>query len=826
MVRKLRNFGVGLLIFILSLTVLLSLWVIWLIRRPFPTYDGRVQIAGLSQPVTILRDQLGIPHIYAQNRHDLLLAQGYVHAQDRFWQMEFWRHIGQGRISEIVGEAGLDSDKFIRTVGWNRIGQETIDFYAASAPEYLGELEAYSAGVNAYLEETNNALSVNLSILQLVNDNWEIEPWTPLNSITWGVVMSHDLSGNYGDELRRARLVEALGAEQAADLFPDYPTDRPVIVPTAASTQRPILPAPITAILNSPLDWAAIEAAHQNQLPPHGFALGRDPFIGSNNWVVSGDLTDTGLPYLANDPHLSLQLPSIWYQIGLHAPGIDVVGFSFAGVPGVIIGHNQHIAWGVTNLGPDVQDLFIERLNPNDPTQYEFMGEWRDITTVEEVIHVNGGDDVVLQVRQTQHGPIVSDLWSDVDEVLALSWTAAQPSRVLQSVILLNSARDYDEFRAALEFWDVPGQNFVYADTEGNIAYQGTGLVPIRASGDGTLPVPGWTGEYEWTGFVPFAEMPARLNPPEGYIVTANNAVVDADFPHFIARDWADGNRAERITDLIGAEAAAGPITAADMTRIQHDNRDLLAVALVPLFVQLSTDNPQVQAAQAELAAWDYQLNQDSVAASIFIIAYWKLVPLTLADELGEESDYIGQGSSASIFMRQLTAEPESPWWDDVTTEAVETRDDQMLAALTAALEWLSQRLGPEMAGWEWGKLHQATFVSAPLGQSGIAPLETLVNRGPFPLNGGENTVNNAGWDWQTPALVDWHSSMRMVVDMANFNNSLWVIPTGQSGHPSHPHYADQITEWAYGGYFPMRNGEPAVRAAAVSTLTLVPAAK
>ncbi|MEM7333213.1 MAG: penicillin acylase family protein, partial [Chloroflexota bacterium] len=545
--------GIGGFIVLLILAIVIAGFVV--VRRPFPDTSGTISLAGLQEPVEIYRDEFGIPHIYAQNEHDLFFAQGYTHAQDRFWQMEFWRHISAGRISEIAGESTVESDMFIRTMGWNRIAEETLAYYEENEPELMAIMEAYAKGVNAYIDENQNNISMNYTVLGLVNDQWEIEPWTPLHTVGWSIVMSDDLSGNWSDEVRRANLIKELGESTVANLQPFYPYEsRPVIAPTDQLTidgeEAAILQE---AILNTAVNWENVSTNLIGSKPDLGY-LGAEGFVGSNNWVIHGDHTPTGMPLLANDPHLGIQMPSIWYEIGLHAPGYDVTGFSFAGTPGVIIGHNENIAWGVTNVRPDIQDVYIEKINPSNPNQYEFEGEWLDMEIIEEVIRVNGGEDVVLNVRLTHHGPIISEVLDDATDMLSMRWTAHEPNKLLAAIVGLNRAGNYDDFRDALRNWDVPSQNVVYADIEGNIAYQMPGLVPIRKDGNGLVPVPGWTGEYEWEGWIEYDELPALFNPDQGYIVTANHAVIDEEFPHLINLYWADGNRGQRITDMIEAE--------------------------------------------------------------------------------------------------------------------------------------------------------------------------------------------------------------------------------------------------------------------------------
>lgn len=792
------------------------------VRRPFPDTDTTLTLPGLEDDVNVYRDENGIPQIYAQNQHDLFLAQGYVTAQDRFWQMEFWRHISLGRISEIAGEATVSSDTFIRTMGWNRIAAESLAYYESEAPEMITILEAYSEGVNAYIAEQGDNISLNYTILGLVNEKWEIEPWEPLHTLAWTVVMADDLGGNWSSEIRRANLIKELGEGTTANLLPYYPYEtRPVMVPTDAmdiefsNEESETLRRQLEQV-----NWDNVNTNIVGSYPENGFLGGAD-FVGSNNWVISGDHTDTGLPILANDPHLGIQMPSIWYQVGLHAPDFNVSGFSFAGVPGIVIGHNDNIAWGVTNVGPDVQDLYIEKINPSNPNQVEFMGEWEDMEVIEEVIKVNGGADVVLSVKITRHGPIISDLRDDVSDVLAIRWTAHEPMRTMESIMGLNTAENYEDFREAMRTWDVPSQNVVYADVEGNIAYQMPGLIPIRANGDGLVPVPGWTGEYEWEGWVPFEELPAILNPSWGYIATANHAVVDESYPYLLNIYWADGDRGQRIVDMIEAELDGdGELSQADLARIQFDSRSLMADSYVPLMDGLSSDNDKVQAALERLRGWDRQARRDSVPAALFEIFYMHLAQATLADEVGE--DNVGSFGGRVLF-HQLASNEDAVWWDDTATSAKESQADILLAALTETITWFEDNVGDDMNEWTWGSIHRATFVSNPLGESGIGPVESLVNRGPFPADGGTSIVNANSWSWSNPAAVTGHPSMRMLVDMSNFDASEWIIPTGQSGHPYHPNYDDQIEQWLNGTYLPMIWSEEMVMETAVNHLTLTP---
>ena len=820
--KLLARIGLILLGIIALLIVVLAVGGVVNARRPFPNTDTTLTLPGLEDAVNVYRDESGIPHIYAQSEHDLFLAQGYVHSQDRFWQMEFWRHVSSGRISEIAGEATVDSDIFIRTMGWHRIAENSMAYYESEAPEMLTILEAYSKGVNAYIAEQGDNISLNYTILGLVNEKWEIEPWEPLHTLAWTVVMADDLGGNWTNEIRRANLIKELGEGTTANLLPFYPYDtRPVMIPTDAMDIE--FTTPEEEALRHQMeqvDWDNVNTNIVGSYPENGF-FGSADFVGSNNWVISGEHTDTGMPILANDPHLGIQMPAIWYQVGLHAPGYNVNGFSFAGVPGIVVGHNDNIAWGVTNVGPDVQDLYIEKINPSNPNQAEFMGEWENMEIIEEVIKVNGGEDIVIEVKITRHGPIISDLRDDVSDVLAIRWTAHEPMRTMESIVGLNKAENYEDFREAMRYWDVPSQNVVYADIEGNIAYQMPGLIPIRVNGDGLVPVPGWTGEYEWEGWVPYEELPAILNPEWGYIATANHSVVDEVYPYLLNLYWADGDRGQRIVDLIEAELDGdGELSQADLARIQFDSRSLMADSYVPLLDGLSSDDDKVQAALERLRGWDRQAQRDSVPAALFEIFYMQLAQATLADEVGEDnvSSFGGR-----VLFHQLAANADAVWWDDTATDVQETQADILLGALTETVAWFEENVGDDMNEWTWGNIHTATFVSNPLGESGIGPIESIVNRGPFPADGSGSIVNANSWRWSNPAVVAGHPSMRMLVDMSDFDASEWIIPTGQSGHPYHPNYDDQIEPWLNGEYLPMVWSEEMVQETAVNHLILQP---
>ncbi len=794
--------ALGTLVIVLVIVALILAAVgTWFVRRPWPQVKGEIAVAGLSAPAEVIRDEWGVPHIYAQTEQDLFFAQGYVHAQDRLWQMEFNRRIASGTLSAALGDATLKTDRFLRTIGLRRAAEED---WALMDEEMRATLQAYADGVNAYVESHRNRLPLEFTILGV-----DPEPWTPLDTLAWGKVMSYQLCGNYDDELLRARIVAELGLEAAQELVPPYPDGGPFIIPPEARS------------------YAWLQGSQFNGPDALVAGLGgpRDGW-GSNNWVVHGSRTASGKPLLADDTHLGLDMPSIWYENGLHGGRINSVGYTFPGVPLVVIGHNGRIAWGVTNLPADVQDFYIEKLDDRSrPTRYEFEGQWYDLEVVRETIEVKGGEPETLEVLITRHGPIMNQVLGDLGdaEPLALKWTALEGMRLFRAVLQINLATNWDQFREALSYWDAPSQNFVYADLEGNIGYQTPGKIPIRAPGhEGMVPVPGWTGEYEWQGFIPFEELPYVFNPPTGFVATANNKVVPDDYPYLLTHDWVAPYRAQRIADLLAADES---VTVEEMRDLHAQTYSLPAEALRPYLLAVQPEVDLEKQALDLVRAWDLNLEADRAGASVYEAWYWFLVQNTLGDELSDDllEAYLGNGSLHVPMMVGLMAQADSPWFDDVTTSQVETRDDIARQSLADAVAWLSERYGDRPKRWEWGQLHSKTFVHQPLGQSGIGLLENLFNSKTIPARGDGFTVDAAGFSFNDPFTMGGGASQRYIADLSDLDNSRIIHTTGQSGHLFHRHREDFITMWQKVEYHPMLFSRQAVEANAEATLTLTP---
>jgi penicillin G amidase len=774
-----------------ALVLLLLLMVVagwfWL-RGSLPVLDGERK-AAVQAPVEIVRDAEGVPHIYAASERDGWFAMGYVHAQDRLWQMEFQRRVGQGRIAEVLGERAFETDRLMRTLGFARLA-ERIE--ARLDAETRGHLAAYAAGVNAYLDE-GRVLPIEFQALRV-----EPEPWKAQDSVAWLLVMAWDLSGNWRAELGRLRFAAKLGRERAAEFLPPYPGDPAVPLPDFKSLYAELAP-------------------QANQLlalsPPH------EESIGSNNWAVSGRHAKNGKPLVANDPHLGLQAPALWYLAHVATPAGNVVGGTLPGVPFVVIGRNDHVAWSFTTTNSDTQDLFVEKLLAGDASRYVTRDGAEAFEVREEVIRV-GSEERRVTVRSTRHGPVLSDAVkgagsaAPAGHVLALAWTAlTEENTTARAGFLLNRARNRDELLAAARDFVAPHQNIVFADARGGIGFIAPARVPVRHADNeasGRVPVPGWVAKYDWAGILPFEELPQVMDPPEGRLVTANHKVTPPGYRPFISVDWFPPYRADRIEALLAAEPAHSLDTFA---RLQADSVSRLAVEVLPFALAAHPGNADGRELQAMLRGWNGDMAVDSPAALAYAAWYRELTRLVYADELGElfpES----WDQRAAFMIAVLRGEGGlARWCDDITTAGVETCDQLSGRALELAAAELRERYGDPKT-WSWGRAHQAAGDHRPFGFFPVLPRWFNVS----PPTPGDAYAVNVGHYFIRDAARPFHNrhaaSLRVLFDFADLDTSRYMHSTGQSGNVFSPWYSNLAQRWARVEYITIPTKRDALRAA------------
>jgi penicillin amidase len=766
------------------------------VRSTFPKESGTQRVAGIAGRVAIETDALGIVTVRAEQPLDAIFGIGYAHARDRLWQMEFQRRVGSGRLSEILGKSLVRTDRFLRTVGFRLAAEQAL---ANLSPGTRAGLETYVAGVNQFLA-ASPALPIEFRLLRIAP-----EPFSPVDCLVWAKMMAWDLASvNASNEIRRARFTGAVGASRAAELFPPVPSE-PTILRDEDWSPRPIL-RNTTPVSGFPIPGLWHRLAE-------GFALLDDlgfgaETAGSNSWVLAGSRTRSGRPILANDPHLGLRAPSVWYLARLEAPGLLVAGATLPGIPNVIIGHNARIAWGLTSLEPDVQDLYLEETDPKDGRRYFHDGVWRTFDSRRETIRVRGGRDVVFEVRSSVHGPLVTDALEGArtlgSPAVALRWTGLDPSdATAEALAALNVAGNWNEFLAAAARLQCPAQNLVYADVEGHIGYTAAGTIPIRPRADGLLPVSG-TGADDWSGFIPFEKLPRVFDPPRGLIVTANNRVASERYPYPITGDWPEPYRARRITDLLLSHPAWSP---EELGAVQLDRVSYQAADLLPLLLDTSPADAASARALERLRTWNREFSPGSVPASIYAAWYAKLSEMP-QDELRDTP----AGAVRSRFLVNALKE-DSAWCDDVRTSHRETCAAFKSQTLSRALATLRQRLGEDPSGWAWERLHHARF---PHGVFDRVP----VLRGFFSLEtgagGDASTVNVGAYRRDgTFAMTD-GPSYRQILDLADLSRCVYVHTTGQSGNVFDHRYRNLLPLWRDGHYFRM-DGRP------TRTLALLP---
>ena len=769
----------------------------WL-RQSLPQLDGTVALTGLKAPVEIVRDRHGVPHIYASSVEDAQFGLGFAHAQDRLWQMEMNRRIGSGRLSEALGAATLDADKFLRTLGVRRAAETTLK---SLSPEARAQLDAYAAGVNAFLAQRSGPLAPEFLLTGV-----KPEPWDSADSVAWTKMMAWDLGGNWRSELLRLRLAKKLSTSRIGEFLPPYPGDAPLAIADYAALYRELDASKLAALA----------------LP------GMTESGASNNWVLAGSRTASGKPLLANDPHLGLAAPAVWYFAHLSAPGFEVMGATLPGVPGVVLGRNRHIAWGMTNTGPDVQDLYVERV---DAAGRALAPQgWQPLGARSEVIKVKGQAEVTLTVRESRHGPLISDAFKPAAEALpqgyalALAWTALREDDLsAQAGGKFASARNWKEFLAAARDFHSPQQNIVFADTEGNIGFVAPGRVPVRKAANdlkGQAPAPGWDAKYDWDGFIAFEDLPQSYNPAAGELMTANHKIVPEGYPHYLTSEWILPYRARRITQLLGRTPKH---TRESFARIQADTVSLQVREILPLLLKTRTPDADAQQLLQQLGKWNANMAIDG--AEPLIVSAWlrELGRLIYADELGELFDGAWEHRADFIYNVLADTGGQGRWCDDVSTPARETCADLLPRALDLALADLKRRYGGERDRWRWGSAHFALSEHRPFGrQPQLAKFFDIRVPSPgdtYTINVGRNSLANES----APFASRHAASLRAIYDLADLDQSVYIHSTGQSGNLLSPLYRNFAEPWSRAGYIPMSMKRSDAAAGSLGTLRLQP---
>ena len=747
----------------------------FLARRPLPKTKGRIELAGLAAPVRVRRDRWGVPHIEAEAEEDLYFAEGFCHAQDRLWQMDFYRRVVRGRVSEMAGAEALPLDRLMRTLGIRRAARAEAE---ALEPRLRGLLERFCEGVNAAAEAAP-APPLEMRLLRI-----GFEPWRPVDILSLGKLLAFGLSTNWERELLRSDMLRDLGSELTARLDPAYPAANPVV------TQEP---------------WSGDGLALVEQIDAVRRSIGlAAEASGSNNWAVSGERSATGAPLIAGDPHLPPSMPGIWYQVGLSHGGRTVRGASMPGMPGVYMGQNDDVCWTFTNVMADVEDLFVERVEGD---RYLFEGEWRPLEIVREEIPVKGREEPeAIDVRLTHHGPIVNEaLGADEAEPLALSWLALREPTAFAGMFELLEISSGPELVAKLEGHTAPASNLIWADRHGSIGYKLVGRLPRRLGGCPDLPKPGWSGEFEWEGTVPYDELPEVVDPESGYLVTANNRIVGDSYPHHITSEWLDGFRAKRIEEML---LAGERHDIEDFEAMQSDDLSLPGLEAARRLGRLQLAGQREVSALERLRSWDGRLDPDSIAATIYQAFLLRLAREVARAAIGDRDlceRYLDRADNG--FTPHIT----SPWrWHSHLMALWEEGDEELIGrpwdglveeSLAGALDDLEERFGSDPEAWRWGRVHEMEFPH-PLGEANPL-LHRLLNRR-LRAGGAQETVSQIAYDPNDPYRAVWAPSWRMVADPTDPDRSRWQMFTGQSGHPASRHYDDLQADWLEGRTQPM----------------------
>lgn len=776
--KLLKKILFSLLLFLFVVAIGAYFFVDHLATKAIPDYNETVELTGLTAEVQVYRDSLAVPHIYAKNEADLFKTIGFVMAQDRMWQMDLLRRVTQGRLAEIFGEALINTDLFLRAL---RIPEKSEMMLADLSPKQKTALEAYTNGVNQYLEQYADKLPPEFSIL-----GYTPEAWEPIHSLNVTGYMAWDLAGSaYNAEITLYKIIQSIGMEKAEGLVPNIAERGIVVFP------------------DFKIDPALLEL--KNSLMAEAKTveeLGVQIFSGSNNWAISGDKSTTGMPIMSNDMHLGLNAPGIWYQLHAVVEGeFNVTGLAVPGQPLIVAGHNENIAWGLTNLYVDDIDLYLETINPEDSSQYFFMGEWKNMEVRKELIRIKGGDSVYRENKFTHRGPLVSG-FKKVDQAISMRWIGTGYSNEMRAIYLLNKAENWDDFKDAIRTFNSVSQNFVYADAAGNIGLYAGGGVPIR-KGKNYLIKPGETDEFDWTDRIPFEELPHSYNPESGMVSSANNKTVGNDYPYYIGTYFSQDYRINRIREMLEEKEK---LSVEDFKTMLADQNSILARTFVPdMLVELASvdGDENFKKAYQLLVDWNGTMDADAIAPLLFEKTYHNMLVNLLKDDLGEDlfTEYYNNAQLSRNFIDDFWKTKDPFWCDDITTpDVVESFGDIVRKSFEETLTQLSAELGPNMDEWTWGTVHQVEFNHQ---MGGVAILDFIfgLNRGPYPVGGSFHTVSPYSYKFSNAFTADHGASHRHIYLPNNWDESLTIIPTGESGIPASDHYMDQTEKYLNNEY-------------------------
>jgi len=765
-------------------------------------FNGEQKINIIKDDISIIRDKWNIPHITAKSKTDLFFAQGFVHAQDRLWQLEMSRRIGMGRLAEAFGEVALETDRLTRTLGFYNTAKKDIKLISEDKLEYLN---SFAEGVNYYIDNYPKPVEFLLTRIKP-------EPWKPIHTIVWGRIMSWTLSHGWSGSLTRQEIIDKVGMEKAEELNIIYPEDNPVELPDGLEFNK-----------------LGLDNMYESVIGPYLMKDMEGGGRGSNAWAISANKSETGGAILCNDTHLAIQIPSVWYLNHLKADDYHVTGATLPGFPGMILGHNENISIGITLSFSDNEDIFIEKISDTDKNKYHYENDLLSIEVRDEIIKVKNKPDFIEKVKSTIHGPLIGDVTNRQNLNISLSSKALKPNTMFNGLLDLNTAKNWDDFVDACQKLDAPPLNFVYADTENNIGLWVTGEVPIRNSGEGQLPVPGWNKKGDWIDSIPSHQMPHLLNPKSGYVISCNNKIIDDNYPYFLSNSYMNGYRAKRIKEVFDSKEK---ISISDCKKLHTDFKSIPGLLILEgLLKNFQTAKPKASKVLSEIINWDGYLNKETTGGTVYQVFIYKLLRNIVEPQLGIKltEKYLGVGEHPLLLptsellghsvpaLIRIIQDGGSKWIKD-SNELISIIEKTLISTCI----WLESNLGYNPEEWIWGKIHTATFQHGlTIGQEFLS---LIFNLGPFQIGGDTDTVCQTAFNPNSPyENTAWSPAIRLIIDLKNFDESNVILPPGQSGVLGSTHYQDMVEPWLKGDYIPLAWSDKKVQELKKHELTFKP---